>query len=147
MLTVITGPPAAGKSTWIKAHAKPGDIVIDYDVIARSIAGPGASTHEHTDAAQKIAHRMRFAAIDEALTLCDTTDVYLIHSQPKAKDQAKYRRFGARVVEIDPGKDEVMARVRAQRRPGMVGVVTRWYSQRAKAQPTQRVTAQRSRDW
>jgi AAA domain len=32
---LICGPPAAGKSTYVQAHAQPGDIVIDLDLIAR----------------------------------------------------------------------------------------------------------------
>lgn len=32
---LICGPPAAGKSTYVRAHAGPDDIVIDLDLIAR----------------------------------------------------------------------------------------------------------------
>jgi hypothetical protein len=32
---LVCGPPAAGKSTYVKQHARPGDIVIDLDSIAR----------------------------------------------------------------------------------------------------------------
>lgn len=32
---LICGPPASGKSTYVRANAKPGDIVIDLDMIAR----------------------------------------------------------------------------------------------------------------
>jgi len=31
---LVCGPPAVGKSTFVKQHAKPGDIVIDLDAIA-----------------------------------------------------------------------------------------------------------------
>lgn len=31
---LICGPPAAGKSTYVRNHAKPGDIVVDLDAIA-----------------------------------------------------------------------------------------------------------------
>ena len=33
---LVCGPPASGKSTYLKAHAKAGDIVIDFDAIARA---------------------------------------------------------------------------------------------------------------
>ncbi|MFG2439026.1 hypothetical protein [Streptomyces sp. NPDC048508] len=42
VLYVITGPPAAGKSSWIKAHATARDIVIDVDFMALAMVGPGA---------------------------------------------------------------------------------------------------------
>lgn len=147
MLIVVTGPPAGGKTTWVRAHAKARDIVIDYDIIAQSIAGPGAGTHDHSDASRAIAHRMRYAAIDEAVRHIADTDVYLIHTQPNEKDRAKYKRLGARVVEVDPGKAVVLERVRQQRKPNLAGVVSRWYSQRSKAQPTHRVSSQASRRW
>jgi predicted kinase len=34
MLTVVIGPPAGGKSTWVLERAKPGDIVVDFDRLA-----------------------------------------------------------------------------------------------------------------
>lgn len=33
-LYLVTGPPAAGKSTWVRKHATHGDITIDYDALA-----------------------------------------------------------------------------------------------------------------
>ena len=32
---LICGPPASGKSTYVRAHAHPEDIVVDFDLIAR----------------------------------------------------------------------------------------------------------------
>jgi 5-methylcytosine-specific restriction protein A len=34
---LVCGPPAAGKSTYVRDHAVPGDIVIDLDTIARQL--------------------------------------------------------------------------------------------------------------
>lgn len=33
---MVCGPPAAGKSTYVRAHARPDDIVIDLDTIAKA---------------------------------------------------------------------------------------------------------------
>lgn len=146
MLYVVTGPPTGGKSSWIAARAKPTDIVIDLDRIAESLAGPGAPQWQHDPTLLKVAHRARFAAIDEACRHLDTTDVYLIHTQPSPKARAKYKRLGARIVVVDPGRDVVMQRVRDMRHPGMETVATRWYTQQAKhGQHT--VTRQASRQW
>ena len=134
MLYVVTGPPASGKSSWIAARAKGTDIVVDLDSIALALAGPGAPRWQHHDVLLKVAHRARFAAIDEACQHLDTTDVYLIHTQPSAKARAKYKRLNARIVVVDPGRDVVMQRVRDMRHPGMEGVVTRWYRQQPAAQ-------------
>lgn len=34
---LVCGPPAAGKSTYVREHASPEDIVIDYDLTAREL--------------------------------------------------------------------------------------------------------------
>jgi len=147
MMTVVVGPPAAGKSTWVRAHASAADVVIDYDLIAQALAGPGADTHDHTKAVSTLAHKARYAVIDEAVRHMADTDIYLIHSMPSAKHLARYRRLGARVVTVDPGRSVVEQRVRTMRRPALMAAVTRWYSQSDKQAPTRTVTRQSSRSW
>ncbi|MFI8294449.1 hypothetical protein ACIGCZ_00730 [Streptomyces nigra] len=147
MLYVITGPPAAGKSSWIEARAKPTDIVIDLDRITRALTGPDAPQWNHSDIASKVALRARYAAIDEALKHLDATDVYLIHTMPSAKWLARYRRHGAEIIAVDPGKDIVMQRIADMRSPALQAVATRWYAQRARQRDARRVTRQASRAW
>ncbi|MEU0667177.1 AAA family ATPase [Streptomyces lavendulocolor] len=146
MLYVITGPPASGKSSWIAARARPTDLVIDLDRIALALAGPGAPQWQHDETLLKVAHRARFAALDEAIKHRDTVDVYLIHTMPSAKARARYRRLDAQIVTVDPGRDIVMQRVADMRDPAMTAVATRWYNQQAKYR-TQTVTRQASRAW
>lgn len=145
MLYVVTGPPGAGKSTWITAHATPRDIVIDLDRIAQALTGPGAPGWNHDEVVQRVAQRARFAAIDEAVKHLDDVDVYLIHTMPGPKAQARYRRLGARIVTVDPGEETVRERVRAMRSPAMDRVVTRWYRQYRTNGPAP--TRQTSRQW
>lgn len=133
MLYVITGPPAGGKSSWIAARARATDIVIDLDRITLALAGPGAPQWTQDATLVKVAQRARFAAIDEALKHRDQVDVYLIHTMPSAKAEARYLRLGGQIVVVDPGRDVVMQRVRDMRQDGMVAVVTRWYNRQAKA--------------
>jgi 5-methylcytosine-specific restriction endonuclease McrA len=38
-LVIVCGPPAAGKSTWVAARARPGDVVIDLDAIVADVSG------------------------------------------------------------------------------------------------------------
>ncbi|MEU0716828.1 AAA family ATPase [Streptomyces lavendulocolor] len=146
MLIVVTGPPAAGKSSWIRAHAKPRDVVIDLDLMALAMAGPGADHHAHDPILLRIVHRARQAAIHEAERHLQDTDVYLIHTMPSTKARAKYKRLGARIVTVDPGEDIVRERVRLMRQPEMEGVVTRWYRdhRRGDSRP---VTRQAMREW
>lgn len=127
-LYVITGPPAAGKSTWVREHATHGDIVIDYDLLANTLTvpDPTGSDHDHTPAVKAVAKAARKAAIDKALTL--TTDTYLIHSTPSPTLLRYYRDRGAEIITIDPGIDVVMARARKERPWWMQPVIKRWYA-------------------
>jgi dephospho-CoA kinase len=147
MIVVVTGPPAAGKSSYIASRAKATDIVIDLDRIAIALAGPGAPQWKHDETLLKVAHRARFAAIDEAFRHADKTTVWLIHTMPSPKWLARYRRHGAEVVAVDPGKDIVMQRIQDMRSPALQAVATRWYAQRDKQRSAHRVTRQASRTW
>ncbi|NUP19864.1 MAG: AAA family ATPase [Streptomyces sp.] len=146
MLYVITGPPASGKTTWINAHAKASDIVIDLDRITLALTGPGAPQWSQDRVHVRIAQRARSAAIDEALKLLDEVDVYLIHTMPSPKARARYRRLDAQIITVDPGEDIVRERVAAMRSPAMDAVVTRWYRDYRKG-GSRPVTTQASRDW
>jgi len=43
-LTIVCGPPAGGKSTWVQQHAGDRDLVIDLDAIASGLSGQGFHT-------------------------------------------------------------------------------------------------------
>ncbi|MFE1903821.1 hypothetical protein ACFW96_09135 [Streptomyces gardneri] len=145
MLYVVTGPPAAGKSSWIQAHATARDIVIDLDLITRALSGPGAPAWSQDPTILRVAHKARYAAMDAAFQLCDKVDVYLIHTLPNAKAMAKYKRLQAKVVAVDPGEAIITQRIDAMRSPEMKAVATKWYSQRARL--PRPAMPQTSRDW
>jgi hypothetical protein len=145
LLYVVTGPPGAGKSSYIKAHAKPQDIVIDLDLMALAMAGPGADHHNHSETLLKVVHRARFAAIREAEQHIDTTDVYVINTLPTAKAKTQYKRLKARIITVDPGQDIVMQRIEDMRQPAMKAVATKWY--RAHRGRSHSAMPQASRDW
>ncbi|MFE9432165.1 AAA family ATPase [Streptomyces sp. NPDC006640] len=132
MLYVVTGPPAAGKSSWIEAHATAKDIVIDLDRITTALTGPGAAQWSQHPLHLRVAHRARYAAMDAAFQLLDQLDVYLIHTMPDTKALAKYKRLQARIVVVDPGESIIMNRIEAMRDPAMRRVATRWYNARRK---------------
>lgn len=145
MLYVVTGPPAAGKSSWIQAHATPRDIVIDLDLITRALSGPGAPAWNQDPLQLRVAHRARYAAMDAAFELRDQVDVYLIHTMPQAKALARYKRLGARIITVDPGREVIMQRIEAMRDPDMQRVATRWY--RSRPATAQGAMPQASRSW
>ncbi|QRJ57471.1 AAA family ATPase [Corynebacterium macginleyi] len=66
-IIVVTGPPAAGKTTYIREHKQHGDVIIDYDEIANALAGHDADNHEHESHIKAITKAARQAAIDKAI--------------------------------------------------------------------------------
>ena len=126
-LTVVVGPPAGGKSTWVLEQAKPGDVVIDFDRLAVAMSGQGGDPHDHAPAVTTVTRAARAAAIEAALKLAGTTDVYLIHSSPGVQRMAQYREMGAQVVTIDPGRDVVRGRCKTERPRRMFAVIDEWY--------------------
>lgn len=133
MLYLITGPPAAGKSTWVQQHAKHGDITIDYDALANALTPPSDDPHNHPHHVKAVTKAARQAAIDTALGLADRTDVYVIHSMPSRRLVAYYRQRGAQVVVVDPGRATVLRRAKEERPWWMQQAVKEWYATRADA--------------
>ncbi len=129
-LYLVTGPPAAGKSTWVRQHAKQGDITIDYDAIAQTLTPNGDAPHDHPAHVKAVTKAARQAAIDKALTLADQHDVYVIHSMPSHALVQHYQAHGAEVVTIDPGQDVVLARCKRERPWRITQAAKQWYRER-----------------
>lgn len=133
-LFLIQGPPASGKSTWVRERRKPGDIVIDFDDIAATIS-PGVPSHDYPQHLRTVAAAARRAAIDEAIKIANRVNVYYIWAAPTAKALAFYRAKGARIITIDPGRDVVMQRCRDERPAHALPIVDQWYAGAVGAAP------------
>lgn len=132
---IVTGPPAAGKSTWVREHAKPGDITIDYDALAQALSPElPADVADQQPHIVAVIQAARSAAIDEATTgEYQQRDVYIVHAMPDRHAMNRYRRFGFQVTTIDPGYSECMRRAAAERTPRQQAVVDDWYRRRGLA--------------
>jgi hypothetical protein len=126
MLYVVTGPPAAGKSTWVQEQATHGDITIDFDALANTLTPPG-EPHSYPDHIIRVVKEARKAAIHYAVGISRLIDVYIIHSTPSAKQLGWYERQRAKIITIDPGHDVVMERCKQLRPAHMLDIAEQWY--------------------
>lgn len=171
LIRVVTGPPGAGKSTYVNEHAHPVDIVIDLDRIAEAlvprkqapplvnegapssngvppVAGAGVPwEHQgHPPHVRHVAIGARQAAIQRAIRLKERVGVWIIHSVPKPEQLEEYERLGWQVIKVDPGEDVVRARISAERSPEMQQVATKWYKHE-QARDVKSESTNATRDW
>jgi hypothetical protein len=125
VLTVVTGPPCSGKSTYAWSRAQPGDIVVDFDRIAQAL-GSG-SPHDHPDAVRWVAIAARRAAVNSAIIQHEKgATVWLVHSRIPAKDMERYLRAGAEVVTLDVDPAELHARAARERPERWHTLIDEW---------------------
>ena len=133
MIHIITGPPCAGKSTYVKEHAEEGDLRVDYDLIAQALGA--VNSHAAEGAVKQAAFDAREGAIRAALRYRDA-ESWIIHTTPSEEHMKLYEDAGADVVELDPGYDVCMERAKRDGRPQQtIDGIEKYYS-RQKGQRT-----------
>lgn len=140
---VVIGPPAAGKSTFVKRNAGPDDVVIDFDLIANALSGQDAANHDHTQTVKMVTKAARAAAVAKACSMGVAT--WMIHSSPAQSTLDRYAAAGATIHVIDPGKDVVMSRCKRERPRAMLIAAARWYDERKTVPP--KTTTERGLGW
>lgn len=126
-VVVVTGPPAAGKSTWVDETATAEDVVIDLDKIARALMPAAADDIDAPPHVRHVAIGARADALERASALREQVTVYLIHALPSLDQLDDYRRRGWQVVTIDPGADVVVPRL-DERSDAAAEATRRWYA-------------------
>jgi dephospho-CoA kinase len=135
MITVVTGPPCGGKSTYIKENAKDGDVVIDMDKIALALIHGEAESHSYGDDVRSIARAARLAAVKQSLIIGqgNSLGIWIIHTDPSPADRSNYRIVSARLVECSPGLQVCLERLKKRPRINQVKVerfVREYYAKR-----------------
>lgn len=121
-VTVVAGAPCSGKSTYVERHARPGDAVIDFDVIARDLGSPDDWQHQEpwkTAAQDEMAAQI--AAIGDE-------DAWIIRTDPTVAASVA-EALGGRLIVLDPGEAVCLERA-AYRPSGTRRVIRLWYWQR-----------------
>lgn len=120
LVTLVAGPPCAGKNTYVTQHAEPSDTVVDYDAIMAGLTG--RPMHEHDEARMDEALAIRDQQISQLLA--SGKRGWVIASAPSARDRHQYR---TNVVLLMPTMPEAIARCRVERPAGWETYVRRWY--------------------
>ena len=128
MLTVVTGPPCGGKSTWIRARAQPGDIIVDLDRIALAITTEDTEHHAYPEHIRRAAQAARRSLIATAVGMSRQIDVWIIETKPSRSLWLDYKNAGATFVKCDPGRDVVMARASRERPAWVLDYITTYYA-------------------
>ncbi|MFF5778166.1 HK97 family phage prohead protease [Streptomyces virginiae] len=144
-ITVVVGPPCAGKSTWIKDRRQSDDVVVDFDRMAQALGSTRA--HAAPDAIRQVTFAARKAAIGKILSGVDV-DGWIIHTNPWPGQLDLYRSAGAEVVLLDPGLEECLARAEADGRPdGTADAIRQWYDNPPLTDSKSRRTAVQTKDF
>lgn len=114
MIHIIIGPPCAGKSTYVAENAKPGDLKIDFDLLAECLGN--AEKHNATGLVREAAFAAREAAINEALKHPEC-ESWIIHTKPTDAQMDAYRALDADIITLDVSKEECERRAAEDGRP------------------------------
>ena len=130
-VTVVSGPPGAGKNHYVAQHRQPGDLLLDYDAVMQAITG--LPTHSRPPAEDDAAHWLCYDAMRAMIQRAEALDtparIWVISTEPeRVKLSILVGRLGANVVTLDTDRETCRARVSMRPQPGYWReAVERWF--------------------
>jgi len=122
-LTVVTGPPCGGKTTYVRDHAGPDDVVIDYDDICEAL---GAERYRATPKIKAKAQDLFVRKVDAARRRSDL-DVWIVWADPPAWRLSQLRKDGAEVVLVSAPMAVCLERAAAERPATWGDAIRQWF--------------------
>lgn len=132
-VTLVAGPPCAGKTTYVHRFMDPSDVVLDYDVIFASISG--ASLYDHPAAWRTVVAEAFKLELQNLKRLPPGRGAWIIRNAPRKQHRAIFRSIhSATSIVLAVPAATCLARLAASDRPGNVKVeqaaaIARWWSE------------------
>ena len=126
-IILVVGPPGAGKTSHVRTHRRPGDLVVDYDALAEALGSD--VTHDHGQGMHGVVSAARNAVLSALRGgRADVRRAWIISANPDAESIFPWHE---RVV-VDPGRGEAIRRAQAAGRPARwLALIDEWYAARA----------------
>jgi hypothetical protein len=122
-ITLVCGPPGAGKSTYVQDHAQANDLIVDYDLIGHALGSPDRHTHQSI-------HPVINAARNAVLTQIRRADhraaaVWIVSTNPNAAAIFPHHHL----VYLNPGRDVAYQRAADGGRTGQaLDLIDKWHA-------------------
>ena len=138
-ITLIQGPPASGKTTHIEEHAKPTDLIIDYNHLQQAISNNPPHNRHHHDATT-IARNALLKALRQGHL--PHPHVWITTTHPNPQHLPHHHK-----IQIDPGLDTCIQRSIDRGDPPHIQEIIHNYYRDLPHPTDQPTTANTSREW
>lgn len=130
-IIIVWGPPAAGKSTYIREHATEEDVIVDLDKIKQAICVFPKS--EAPDQLLQTCLLLKETLINEIKNnRVYAKTAYIAEGLPREKDRKKYLDMGVKMVGIIPPKEECIKRAMLDderiNKNHQIQIIEKWFS-------------------
>ena len=128
--TVVCGPPGAGKTSYVRQHAQPGDLILDVDALYMALSGQ--PMYDKPAELLPFVIEARDAVIERLRQRSRANHAWVITLAPTESERQPYAEDGADVVVLATPAEDCLARITADperaRWDGWTQLVESWWT-------------------
>lgn len=127
-VTLVAGPPCAGKSSYVREHALSSDLVVDYDALAAALRVDG-ERYAHLESHRPFVAEARDAVLDRlVLGNHGVRRAWVMATAARRSVRESFRRrYGASVVLVWAAEEACLRRAMGERPEAWWGHVRAWF--------------------